>query len=126
MNIMSLLFSFEGRATRLQFWGVYVGMMVVYVAFFMTMGVGSFPAVDETGAPVMPGGAGGAGIGVMVLSLVSLWVSLAINAKRFHDRDKSGWWVLIGLVPVIGGLWILVECGFLAGTPGSNRFGAGV
>lgn len=124
MNIMSLLFSFEGRASRLQFWGVYIGMMVAYVAFVMAVGVGNFPTVDETGAPVAPGG--GAGLGVMVLSLVSLWVSLAINAKRFHDRDKSGWWVLIALVPVIGGLWILIECGFLAGTPGSNRFEAGV
>lgn len=122
MNIMSVLFSFEGRASRLQFWAVYMGMMAVYVAFIMAMGVGSFPAVDATGEPVAPGGAG---LGVMVLSAVSLWVSLAINAKRFHDRDKSGWWVLIGLVPVIGGLWILIECGFLAGTPGSNRFGAG-
>ena len=126
MNIMSLLFGFEGRANRLQFWGVYFGMMAVFVAFVMAMGVENFSAVQAPGGAAAQGGpTGAAGLGVLVLSLVSFWVSLALNAKRFHDRDKSGWWVLIGLVPVIGGLWILIECGFLAGTAGSNRFGAG-
>jgi len=125
MNIMSLLFSFEGRANRLQFWGVYIGMIVIIIVFASAMGV-NLSAVDAAGNPVAPGGAAGAaGLGILVLSLISFWVSLAINAKRFHDRDKSGWWVLIGLVPVIGGLWILIECGFLPGTAGSNRFGAG-
>lgn len=48
---------------------------------------------------------------------------ILVNGKRFHDRNKSAWWVLIGLIPVIGGLWIFIECGCLAGTPGPNRFG---
>ncbi len=43
--------------------------------------------------------------------------------KRYHDRNKSGWWVLIVFVPVIGGLWYLIECGFLRGTPGPNNYG---
>ncbi|MDD3275897.1 MAG: DUF805 domain-containing protein [Kiritimatiellales bacterium] len=46
-----------------------------------------------------------------------------VNGKRFHDRNKSAWWVLIGFVPFIGGLWVFIECGFLAGTPRENRFG---
>ena len=35
-----------------------------------------------------------------------------------------GWWVLIAFVPVIGGLWYLIECGFLPGTVGANNYGA--
>jgi uncharacterized membrane protein YhaH (DUF805 family) len=48
---------------------------------------------------------------------------ILVNGKRFHDRNKSAWWVLISFIPIIGGLWIFIECGFLAGTPGPNRFG---
>ena len=46
-----------------------------------------------------------------------------VNGKRFHDRNKSAWWVLVSAIPLIGGVWILVECGCLQGTPGPNRFG---
>ena len=54
------------------------------------------------------------------LPLLYAWVNIGI--KRFHDRNKSGWWVLIVLVPLIGGIWYLIECGFLPGTDGPNRF----
>ena len=50
-------------------------------------------------------------------------VSLAADVKRYHDVDKSGWWVLILLVPVVGFVWFLIECGFQRGTSGPNRFG---
>jgi hypothetical protein len=59
----------------------------------------------------------------VLLFLLAYYVGYPIIVKRWHDRDKSGWWVLIGLIPVIGGLWMIIECGFLKGTEGSNRFG---
>ena len=46
--------------------------------------------------------------------------AIIVHIKRFHDRDKSGWWVLIGLVPIIGAIWLLIELGFLKGTPGAE------
>ena len=52
-----------------------------------------------------------------------IWASLALGIKRWHDRDKSGWWTLIGLIPVIGAIWAFVEQGCLRGTEGPNRFG---
>jgi uncharacterized membrane protein YhaH (DUF805 family) len=51
------------------------------------------------------------------------WITIAVGIKRFHARNKSGVWVLIIFVPVIGGLWYLIECGFLRGTPGPNNYG---
>jgi len=60
-------------------------------------------------------------LGLLMLPL--MLVGLIVQIKRWHDRDKSGWWVLINLVPCIGGLWALIECGFLRGTTGENRFG---
>jgi uncharacterized membrane protein YhaH (DUF805 family) len=59
-----------------------------------------------------------------VVSLLLLWPAIAVSAKRWHDRDKSAWWVLVALVPVIGWIWMLVDNGFRRGTPGANRFGA--
>jgi uncharacterized membrane protein YhaH (DUF805 family) len=59
----------------------------------------------------------------LVLQVLLIWPSLAVSAKRWHDRDKSAWWILVGLIPIIGNIWILIENGFLRGTEGSNRFG---
>lgn len=52
-----------------------------------------------------------------------LWPTLAVLVKRWHDRDRSGWWVLVLLVPLLGFLFMLVDAGCLRGTPGPNRFG---
>ena len=58
------------------------------------------------------------------VNLLIAWPAIAISVKRWHDRDKSGWWVLIALIPIVGQLWALVDNGFLRGTRGPNRFGA--
>ena len=49
--------------------------------------------------------------------------SLAVAVRRLHDIDRSGWWILIGLVP-LGGIIILLVFACLRGTPGTNRFGS--
>lgn len=47
---------------------------------------------------------------------------LAVQVRRFHDQDKSGWFILLGFIPYIGGLILFVfMC--LEGTRGPNRFG---
>ncbi len=55
-----------------------------------------------------------------LLYLVVIWPAIAISIKRWHDRGKSGWWILIGFVPLIGGLWALID---LPGTSGTNQYG---
>lgn len=62
--------------------------------------------------------------GEAFVNLLMMWPFIAISIKRWHDRDKTGWWALLPLVPVVGILWLLVENGFLRGTPGTNRYGA--
>ena len=57
------------------------------------------------------------------VSVLLAWPALAISAKRWHDRDRSGWWVLLLLLPVLGVLWVLVDNGFVRGSPGANRYG---
>jgi uncharacterized membrane protein YhaH (DUF805 family) len=61
-------------------------------------------------------------LGVLLLCL-NPYVLLTLMAKRWHDRNKSGFWTLFWLVPVIGGLWCLTELLLFRGTAGKNRFG---
>jgi len=51
------------------------------------------------------------------------WIDIALHVKRLHDRNRSAWWMLFSLVPVIGLVWLVVQVGFLRGTLGPNRFG---
>ena len=59
----------------------------------------------------------------IVVALLMFWPAVAISAKRWHDRDRSAWWVLVALVPVVGALWMLLDNGFVRGSAGPNRYG---
>jgi len=127
MNYTQLLFSFNGRIRRLHYWlggiGTGVALGIVMVIVGMVFGGGA-TAMAQNGSN---GGAAGLGIaGLLVylaLAAVAMWVGLALQIKRWHDRDKGAVWVLINLIPFIGALWALVECGFMDGTPGPNKYG---
>ena len=57
-----------------------------------------------------------------ILAIAGFIVGLPLIVRRLHDTDRSGWWVLIGLIPFVGGIVLLVfAC--LPGTPAPNRFG---
>ena len=58
-----------------------------------------------------------------LVNLLLLWPTLAVSIKRWHDRNHSGWFVLVVLVPVVGWLVALVVNGFLPGTRGPNKYG---
>ena len=58
-----------------------------------------------------------------LVNLVLIWPLLAISAKRIHDFDHSGWWVLLHFVPVVGSLAVIAVLGCVPGTHGANRFG---
>lgn len=119
MDLKSLLFNFEGRITRLQFWLSNFGISIVfYIALFII--------ATLFGGSAAQFGAGGPPPAFYAIALVVyipfLWASLAINAKRCHDRDRSAWFILICFIPLVG-IWYLIEVGFLDGTQGPNRFG---
>jgi uncharacterized membrane protein YhaH (DUF805 family) len=63
------------------------------------------------------------GLPMLIIVVLFLYPSYAICTKRWHDRGKSGWWSLIMFVPIIGGLWALIELGFLGGDEGANQYG---
>lgn len=61
--------------------------------------------------------------GALTLTVVLLWLAIAVSVKRYHDHGRSGWFLLIALIPQLGTFWVLIELGFLRGTRGPNRFG---
>ncbi|MCF8002554.1 MAG: DUF805 domain-containing protein [Halanaerobiales bacterium] len=62
-------------------------------------------------------------IGVFfVYSLMVVLPSLGVTVRRLHDTNRSGWYILLELVPLIGGIYILILCAE-KGTPGENEYG---
>ena len=111
-GLRHLLLSFNGRIGGstywLRFFLPYVGIYLGLVALDAILGT-----LDEN-----------EGVGVLsgIFLLVALYPSLAVAAKRCHDRDRSAWFLLVGVVPILN-LWPMIELRFLSGTPGPNRYG---
>jgi uncharacterized membrane protein YhaH (DUF805 family) len=97
---------FEGRAFRSEYW---------WFALFNVLCLVAATLIDTL--------LGDATIVEILVSLGLLLPGLAVGARRLHDTDRSGWWLLLGLIPVIGGI-VLIVWFATPGTPGPNRFGA--
>lgn len=107
--------TFSGRASRSELWW----FMVFCVLISLLVGgvdIGIF------GLRWLSSGNVTGPLGVLV-SLALLIPGLAVAVRRLHDLDKSGWWYLLGIIPLIGGL-ILLYWFIQPGTIGANRFGA--
>ena len=131
MSLSTLLFSFTGRLNRAPYWLAGIAAVVsVILIFLAAAAIGrSIPAIV---------------LGLLVIPAL-IWMTLALATKRLHDRDKSGWWVLlfyfapgimnaiersigsagfiVGLIGIGINIWGIVELGFLRGTSGQNRYG---
>ena len=109
-----LLFKFDGRINRAKFWAGSILIWGIYMLWLMAV-VAAINVSSTAGVLI-----GFLGIMVWVLAI---WSGLAISIKRWHDRGKSGWWIFIGAIPLIGFLWAIIETGFLEGDPGPNEYG---
>lgn len=112
---------FSGRAPRREFWYFTLFYIIVYILLGIiegVLGIGiPFGVHPETGAPM-----GQIGILSLILSLALLLPSLAISFRRLHDIGKSAWWLLVGLVPIIGGL-VLLYFYITPSQEGDNQYG---
>lgn len=113
----SLFFSLRGRINRAKFW---LGILVVHVlAFGLLFLVG---AIDPPPDPPAEPGLLWQAAGFLILVLLVLG-PIPIAVKRLHDMDRSGWWYLVSLIPVVGGLILLLWLGSTKGTIGLNKYG---
>jgi uncharacterized membrane protein YhaH (DUF805 family) len=124
MNFAQLL-SFQGRQRRLHFWMVAIVIVIIQSVVFNIFLAPVYYAMFRGGAAAAPAFGGGMLIGWLVY-LFLIWPSLANSVKRCHDRNKSGWWLVLyslASLTVIGVLWPLIELGFMDGTQGPNKYG---
>lgn len=118
MPLTQMLFSAQGRIRRSQYW---LWSIVTFVAYYVLCFLIGF--VLGAGGILKSGDTTMANLVVLPVVPLYIWVSVCITAKRWHDRDKSGWMYLILLIPLVGAIWSFVECGCLDGTHGRNKYG---
>ena len=108
MNVLRFLFSFEGRIGRLDYIVRFlIPLLLIEVAVVILTPPLHFNTV------------------VLPIFLLACWSSCAVGAKRCHDRNRSGWFQLVMLLPIVG-FWPLIEMVFLPGVDDQNRFGVAV
>lgn len=101
---------FSGRARRKEYW-MFV-LINILVALLLGLIEGIAGIAPETTESVL----------ATLYSLAVLLPSIAVGARRLHDTGRSGWWLLIGIVPLIGALVLLIF--FVQDSePGANQYG---
>lgn len=103
---------FKGRSRRREYWMFALGIMIAMTVLILLTG----GLADDGSGP-------SGGFALVGLFFIAIFVpSLAVQVRRFHDQGRSGWLILLNLIPYIGSLIVLVfMC--LPGNPGPNRFG---
>jgi len=101
---------FSGRSRRKEYWFFVLFAVIISIVL----------GVIDT---MIGSQAGGIGILSGIYALAILIPSIAVSVRRLHDIDKTGWWILIGFIPIIGTIILLIFA-FLPGTAGDNKYGA--
>jgi uncharacterized membrane protein YhaH (DUF805 family) len=119
-------FDFSGRSRRKEFWLWWLFVIIVYIVAMILdvqLGLGgSSTSSSEFGDGTASANvAVNGGILTMIWALITLIPGLAVTVRRLHDVDKSGWFILLGLIPLVGFYLLYLYC--QPGTPGPNRFG---
>ena len=107
---LSKFVDFSGRARRSEYW--------YFALFTFLVGIvtGILDAILGTDYDNTSGG-----LVNTLVSLVLFLPSLAVGVRRLHDTGRSGWWILIGLIPIIG--WIVLFVFYLLDSGPSNQYG---
>jgi len=118
---------FTGRARPKEYWMFVLFMIIAYFVLTFVDAALGLGGTSETYSDMGPTKIGGGfantgGLLSMLFALGTIIPSIAVGVRRLHDTDRSGWWLLIGLIPLIGAIVLIV---FMAssGTRGENRFG---
>ncbi len=112
MTVAQLLFSTRGRIPRSTFWLRFV--LPVWVLTIIAVVIDFATGLIDVDA----------GIGVFsgLFTVLLIYPSIAVCIKRFHDRNRSGWFYLLLFVPLLN-IWPTIELYFLRGTDGDNDYG---
>jgi uncharacterized membrane protein YhaH (DUF805 family) len=118
---------FSGRSRRKEYWLYVLFLFIGFIVFgildsVLGLGGSSSSWHSTSGEQVGAGASFHGGVLTIIFWLANLVPSIAVGVRQLHDTDRSGWWLLISLIPLIGGIVLLVFT-VLEGTRGPNRFG---
>lgn len=102
---------FDGRAGRSEYWMFFLVNLLIAIALAVLDGViGTFDMF--------------AGMGLLGLlyTLAVLLPGIGVTIRRLHDTGRAGWWILVGFIPLVGGIILLILM-VLEGTDGDNAYG---
>lgn len=119
-----LFLSYQGRIGRTAFWLGSLGIALLQIGITLGLLHVSHGTADDLRAFYRDGREAflHVVVPVLIVSLLALYPTYALYTKRWHDRGKSGWWSLLGIVPIIG-IWMFIELGFLGGEEYENAYG---
>ncbi len=124
--VVHFLFSPQGRVSRRMFRLSRTMFIAVYFVLYL---VGLRLSADSHAATMHVPGAPGPlylvaeSLCILLAVGLTFWCGVVVTIKRWHDVDRSGWWVLIGFVPVVGWVAQTVMCAWVSGTRGANTYG---
>lgn len=104
-SVLSNYAGFSGRARRSEYWWWQLFLFLVYLV-----------------AAIVDAALGLNSILLFVVVLALALPTIAVTVRRLHDTDRSGWWFLIALIPLVGPIVLLVFC-VMDSTPGPNQYG---
>ena len=111
LEVLKKYFVFSGRARRKEYWYFVLFNLIISIVLGIIDGIiGTFSA--ETGIGLLGG----------IYSLAVLIPCISVSVRRLHDTGRTGWWLLIGLVPIIGAIVIIIFA-VLDSQPDENQYG---
>ena len=111
LKVLKQYADFNGRARRMEYW-MFVLFNVMFSIILLIIDNVIGLAFEDIGYGPL----------YLIYCLAIVIPSLAVAVRRLHDSGRSGWWILISLIPFIGGLWLLVLL-LLDSDPGDNEYG---
>ena len=103
---------FSGRARRKEYWLFVLAFIVAsVVALGIDISSGTFDEIEVFG------------VFSTIVTLGLLIPYVAVSVRRLHDTNRSGWWIMVNIIPGIGYMWFIVLC-CLKGDEGENQFGS--
>jgi len=102
-NFQKIYLSWKGRICRKTYWIFSIPLVIIYIPLYL---------YDEIFNIYV----------YLLLTILIVYPSMMINIKRAHDRNRTGWFSLLLLFPIIS-FWPLIEFGFLKGDETENKYG---
>jgi uncharacterized membrane protein YhaH (DUF805 family) len=107
LAVLKKYVDFEGRARRMEYWMFTLVNFIIYVV--------AYTLIFSTKSTLLSALLGLYGLAILL-------PSLGVTVRRLHDTGRTGWWILIGLVPFIGTIVLLIFM-ILDGDEGQNQYG---